>query len=226
MIIQDIQKLIDNKLEPNAQEWAMDVEDVLRELDMMTSENIELLKYIKTHNTQEQRAFPTQADTIVAILKRIVKKIEKSSELALKREDVIMTKENVFIVYSHQNTNVMREIKEFVRENLGFEPKTLDIAECTGSVWDAFTEKSEGCQKAIVLMSDDDTVTDANGNTYKQARPNVFIELGYMIKKCGLKNVTIFYSEGCKEASDIGNLVSVHYGADKWTESLRKQLNR
>ena len=47
-----------------------------------------------------------------------------------------------------------------------------------------------------------------------------------MIKKCGLKNVTIVYSEGCKEASDIGNLVSVHYGTDKWTESLRKQLNR
>lgn len=29
MMIQDIQKLIDNKLEPNAQECAMDVEDVL-----------------------------------------------------------------------------------------------------------------------------------------------------------------------------------------------------
>ena len=32
MIIQAIQKLIDNKLEPNAQEWAMDVEDALSEV--------------------------------------------------------------------------------------------------------------------------------------------------------------------------------------------------
>lgn len=59
----------------------------------------------------------------------------------IKGENIVMTKENVFIVYSHQNVNVMREIKEFIRENLGFEPKTLDIAECTGSVWDAFTKK-------------------------------------------------------------------------------------
>lgn len=48
-------------------------------------------------------------------------------------------------------------------------------------------------------MSDDDTVTDVNGITYKQARPNVFIELGYMIHKCGLNNVTIVYSSDCKE---------------------------
>lgn len=137
-----------------------------------------------------------------------------------------MTRENVFIIYSHQNRTVMLDVKDFLKENLGFEPKTLDIAECTGSVWDAFTEKSAECQKAIVLMSADDKVTDANGNTYKQARPNVFIELGYMIHKCGLNNVTIVYSEDCKEASDIGNLISVHYETDKWTESLRKQLNR
>lgn len=234
MQIKDIQNLIDNKLEPNAQEWAMDVEDILTELDALTPETIELLTYIKSHNTQGQKVFPTQADTVVAILKRIIGKIEKSSESIINGGNVVMTKENVFIVYSHQNINVMREIKEFIRENLGFEPKTLYIAECTGSVWDAFTEKSAECQKAIVLMSDDDEVTDANGDTYKQARPNVFIELGYMIHKCGLNNVTIIYSSdcketsdvGCKEASDIGNLVSVHYGADKWTESLRKQLNR
>lgn len=226
MQIKDIQNLIDNKLEPNAQEWAMDVEDILTELDALTPETIELLTYIKSHNTQGQKAFPTQADTVVAILKRIIGKIEKSSESIINGGNVVMTKENVFIVYSHQNINVMREIKEFIRENLGFEPKTLDIAECTGSVWDAFTEKSAECQKAIVLMSDDDEVTDANGDTYKQARPNVFIELGYMIHKCGLNNVTIIYSSDCKETSDIGNLVSVHYGADKWTESLRKQLNR
>lgn len=226
MQIKDIQRLINNKLQPNVAEWTYDVEDALSELDMLTPETKRLLLEIRNCNASWHKSFPEQSDSIVALLKRAIKRIEKSSDNNIQGESVVMTKENVFIVYSHQNANVMREIKEFIRENLGFEPKTLDIAECTGSVWDAFTEKSEECQKAIVLMSDDDTVTDANGNTYKQARPNVFIELGYMIKKCGLKNVTIVYSEGCKEASDIGNLVSVHYGADKWTESLRKQLNR
>lgn len=55
MMIQDIQKLIDNKLEPNAQEWAMDVEDVLTELNAVTPEVNELLSYIKTHSTQHQK---------------------------------------------------------------------------------------------------------------------------------------------------------------------------
>ena len=40
MQITDIQNLIDNKLEPNAQEWAMDVEDILTELDSLTPEGI------------------------------------------------------------------------------------------------------------------------------------------------------------------------------------------
>lgn len=226
MQIKDIQNLIDNKLQPNVAEWTMNVEDVLSETGNLTDEWKKLLNSIRRQNASWHKSFPEESDTIVAILKRVIKKIEKSSKSIIKGENVVMTKENVFIVYSHQNVNIMREIKEFIRENLGFEPKTLDIAECTGSVWDAFTEKSAECQKAIVLMSDDDKVTDTDGNTYKQARPNVFIELGYMIHKCGLNNVTIVYSNDCKEASDIGNLVSVHYGGDKWTESLRKQLNR
>jgi len=226
MQIKDIQNLIDNKLQPNVAEWTMNVEDILSETGNLTDERKKLLNSIRGQSISWHKLFPEESDTIVAILKRVIKKIEKSSEFIIKGENVVMTKENVFIVYSHQNVNMMREIKEFIRENLGFEPKTLDIAECTGSVWNAFTEKSAECQKAIVLMSDDDEVTDTDKNIYKQARPNVFIELGYMICKCGLKNVTIVCSENCIIPSDINGLTSVHYKSERWTESLRKQLNR
>lgn len=222
MEIKYIQNLINNPLKPNPSEWAMNIEDVLIENNDLSEAAKEAIRKTKFHNG----SFQNYTDELVAILKRVIKKIEKSSGFIIEGENVVMNEKNVFIVYSHQNANFMREIKEFTRETLGFEPKTLDIAECTGNVWDAFTEKSDECQKAIVLMSDDDEVTDVNGNVYKQARPNVFIELGYMIHKCGLNNVTIVYSNECKEPSDIGNLVSVHYGTDKWTESLRKQLNR
>lgn len=160
----------------------------------------------------------------MARLKLVIKSVEKSSNNQI--EEVVMTKENVFIVYSHQNSNIMREIKEFISENLDFEPKILDIDKYAGSIWKAFSENSEECQKAVVIMSADDSVIDVNGNEYKQPRPNVFIELGYMFHKCGLDNVTIVYSIDCEEPSDIRGLISVHYGVDKWTESLRKQLNR
>lgn len=218
MEVKDIQKLICNPLQPNPAEWAMDVEDILNECNCLSMEAETAIKKTKFHNG----AFSNYTDELVAILKRIIKKYKNDNAGG----DVIMTKDNVFIIYSHQNRPMMLDVKDFLKEDLGFEPKTLDIAECTGSVWDAFTEKSAECQKAIVLMSDDDKVTDTNGNTYKQARPNVFIELGYMINKCELKNVTIVCSENCVIPSDINGLTSVHYKSERWTESLRKQLNR
>ena len=221
MKISDIQKLIDNPLKPNPSEWAMDVEDILNETNNMTKESKTAIDRTKFHNG----AFTNYSDELVAILKRIIRKIEKTTD-NIKGDNIVMTKENVFIIYSHQNRNMMLDIKDFIKENLGFEPKILDISECTGNIWDAFSEISEPCQKAVVLMSDDDIVRDSNGNEYKQARPNVFIELGYMIHKCSLKNVTIVYSGEYNVPSDIGGLISVHYKSERWTESLRKQLNR
>lgn len=215
MQVQDIQRLIDNPLQPNPAEWAMDVEDALSEVNVLTKDDENALKLTKIHNG----AFPQYADILVASLKRIVRKLEKSSE------DKI-TKENVFIVYSHKHVDIMREIKEFVSEDLGFESKTLDISDFTGSVWDALSEKTQNCQKAIIVMTEDDKVVSDDGSEYMQARPNVFIELGYMIHKCNLKNVTIVCSENCKIPSDIGGLIYVVYKSDRWTESLRKQLNR
>lgn len=226
MQIKDIQNLIDNKLQPNVAEWTMDVEDVLSETDMLTDDIQKLLKSIKQHNLSWHQSFPEQSDEIVAILKRVIKKIKQSSDNNIQGGTIVMTKNNVFIIYSHQHSDMMREVKDFIREELGFEPKILDIADYTGSVWKAFSEKSETCQKAVVLMADDDSVKDVNGNEYKQARPNVFIELGYMIHKCGLENVTIVCSKNCNIPSDINGLISVQYKAEKWTESLRKQLNR
>lgn len=220
----DIQKLIDNKLKPNVAGWVMDVEDVLTEMNMLSDDDKQLLQKIRHNPIDWHRSFPEDSDTIVARLKRVIKSIEKSSNNQI--EEVVITKENVFIVYSHKNSNIMREIKEFISENLGFESKILDIDTYAGNIWGAFVEQSEDFQKAVVIMSDDDSVIDENGYKYKQARPNVFIELGYMIHKCGLKNVTIVYSTDCKEASDISGLISVHYGVNNWMESLRKQLNR
>ncbi len=222
MQIKDIQRLIDNPAKPNPSEWAMDVRDVLEETGYITDEITTALRTTINCNG----AFAQYTDLLVATLKRVIKKIEKSSDNNIQGDDIVMTKENVFIVYSHKHTDIMREIKEFVREDLGFEPKTLDISNCTGGIWDALFEKTQDCQKAIIVMTEDDKVVSDDGSEYMQARPNVFIELGYMVSKCNLKNVTIVCSENCKIPSDISGLIHVVYKSDKWTESLRKQLNR
>lgn len=222
MQIKDIQRLIDKPLQPTPAEWAMDIKDVLSETGTATKETDNALHLLIIHNG----AFPQYTDLLVATLKRVIKKIEIPSDNNIKGESVIMTKENVFIVYAHQDRYMMLDIKDFIENTLGFEPKTLDISDYAGSVWDAFTSEVSNCEKAIVLMSEDDAVMTSDGKRYRQARPNVFIELGYMIHKCELKNVVIVYSGKCYVPSDIQGLSSILYGSDKWTESLRKQLNR
>lgn len=130
MKIADVQKLIDNPLQPNPSEWAMDVEDILVETNNLSEDAKNAIKKTKFHNG----AFQNYTDELVAILKRIVKKRKKLKSKNIKGEDIIMTKENVFIVYSHQHRDMMLDVKEFINEELGFEPKTLDISEFTGSV--------------------------------------------------------------------------------------------
>ena len=71
-------------------------------------------------------------------------------------------------------------------------------------------------------MTGDGKVVSDDGSEYMQAKPNVFIELWYMVSKCNLKNVTIVCSENYKIPSDIGGLIHVVYKSDRWTESLRK----
>lgn len=79
MQIKDIQRLINNKFQPNVAEWSYDVEDALSELDMLTPEIKRLLLTIRNCNTDWHKSFPEQSDSIVALLKRAIKRIEKSS---------------------------------------------------------------------------------------------------------------------------------------------------
>ena len=122
----------------NPVEWAMDVEDILLETETDTKKTDNALHLLTVHNG----AFSQYTDLLVAILKRVIKKIEKSSDNNIQGESVIMTKENVFIVYSHKHADIMREIKEFVREVLGFDPKTLDISDFMGGIRNVLFEKT------------------------------------------------------------------------------------
>lgn len=75
MQIKDIQQLIDNPLQPNLAEWAMDVKDVLSETETATKETDNALHLLTVHNG----AFPQYTDLLVATLKRVIRKIEKIS---------------------------------------------------------------------------------------------------------------------------------------------------
>ena len=45
-----LKKMIENQLRPNPAEWAMDAEDVLTELNMLSDEARKHIDNVKTHN--------------------------------------------------------------------------------------------------------------------------------------------------------------------------------
>lgn len=72
----EIKRLMDNPLKPNASEWAMDAEDVLSEINMLTDESKKAIKDIKFFNGQGVGA--SKVDVLVAFLKRAYNKITPS----------------------------------------------------------------------------------------------------------------------------------------------------
>lgn len=68
---EELTRLINNPLKPNAVEWAMDAEDILTDMNLLSPEAIQHIKTIKTHGG----AFNQDNDALVAILKRAYKSI-------------------------------------------------------------------------------------------------------------------------------------------------------
>ena len=139
--------------------------------------------------------------------------------------DIMTNKNDVFIVYAFKGRTVMLDVKDIIQNDFGFVPHVLNISKYAGFPWDALVQESKDCGKAVVIMTADDIVTCENGE-YSQSRPNVFIELGYMIRQCGLENVTIVLDRDCILPSDIQNIIHVQYQSDRWTDDLRNQMNR
>jgi len=213
-------------MSPNAAEWAMDVEDVLLEMKKLTQENQQLLKEISAHTESFNKSFPGKVNKIVGVLKRIAAELELSPENTLPIEEIEMENKNVFIVYSHQQKDIMHEIKDYIREEFCLIPKTLDAAKQSGNIWNAFVKEAAICSRAIVIMTEDDTIIPKEGEQYKQARPNVLIEMGYLFCQCKQDNVIIVRTKNCNIPSDIEGLIYVVYKSDNWKDELRKQLNK
>lgn len=68
---EELKRLIDNPLKPNAVEWAMDSEDILSNMNLLSPETKNCIKMIKDHGG----AFNQYNDALVAILKRAYKSI-------------------------------------------------------------------------------------------------------------------------------------------------------
>jgi len=117
-----------------------------------------------------------------------------------------------FIVHGW-DTNILEDLRHYLTTEL-FLPEPVVLSE-TSSVGRTIIEKLEdasiGVDLVFVLCTPDDTVL-SNGNTYKQARPNVLIELGYFYGRLGRLSgkVIVIIKDDLNIPTDISGVTYIH----------------
>lgn len=202
----------------NSTAWLQKVKRTLNKLNLLDDDiswEIETL-------CKRGYLFPESCDNIINYLKECIDNVTDDTALFEDRKDM---NKDVFIVYAQKGEAIKLQVQNFIQNTLNFIPHTLDISKYTGSIWDAFVRESQVCSKAIVVMTADDEIHDGN-DKYYQSRPNVFIELGYLIHKCGLDNVTIVSKGDISMPTDISGIIHVKMDNPDWKESIRNQMDR
>lgn len=116
---------------------------------------------------------------------------------------------NIFLVHGHG-----LDIRNFIADKLkemGYNPIILDREIKTGTtVLEKFISYANESSKAIIFMTADDKIAKEK-NEYYQARPNVFIELGYFLGIMDKRDIIIIKQDEASISSDIGGVVYEPY---------------
>lgn len=192
--------------------------------DKAIEDTIKQAKTFSNNSGWFEKHHPDLLSWLMILLEDIPEDSEINSQSTNNGEESDMNKD-VFIVYAHKGEAIKLQVQDFIQNTLKFTPHTLDISKYTGSIWDAFVKESQICSKAIVVMTADDEIHDGD-NKYYQSRPNVFIELGYLIHKCSLDNVTIVSNGDVEMPTDISGIIHVKMDNPNWKESIRNQMDR
>ena len=127
---------------------------------------------------------------------------------------------NIFLVHGHG-----LEIRNYFDQRLkrmGYNPIILDREIETGTtVLEKFMSYANKSSKAIIFMTADDKIIK-DKNVYSQARPNVFIELGYFLGIMDKRDIIIVKQEGATIPSDIGGVVYEPYSNNKEKELFER----
>lgn len=86
------------------------------------------------------------------------------------------------------------------------------------SIIDKFVCEAQSCLKVIILCTADVKIVNDSDN-YFQARPNVFLELGYFICEIGSNNIILINEINSKIPTDYQGICYIIYNKE---EKLKK----
>lgn len=128
----------------------------------------------------------------------------------------------VFIVHGHDMA-MLAEVETFVRR-IGLDAIILSGKPNEGrTLIEKFENHAVKASAAIVLLSPDDEVREADGTTNRRARQNVILELGYFTGVLGRALVVPLYKTGVELPSDYHGIVYVAFEGN-WMVALAKEL--
>ncbi len=179
---------------------------------------IKLLQYF-----QKENIFFRESEVVNNIINKNY--VNKEDEKELKKLIKTASK-NVFVVYGH-NEELKDEVCQTLINN-GYNPLTLDKRNILGgeTILDAIIAQAKECLTAVAICSADDVVQVKKENNeqkeYKQPRPNVFFEIGYLYHCYAITRVLIVKTKDAKICSDLHG---IRYIPDNELEQLINSLN-
>ena len=130
----------------------------------------------------------------------------------------------VFIVHG-RNHIIRDETRDFLKSK-NFEPIILEYEANKGQfILEKFLSAASTVSYAIILMTGDDKVKNADEIEAVRARQNVILELGYFISQIGKERIIILQDPNVENPSDINGLLYETIADDgKWKERILTEL--
>jgi len=168
-------------------------------------------------------------EDIIGVLGAVVTRLRRNPGLAQRTQGSAgpPATKNIFVVHGRDEAK-WRELKDILRERFGLNPIILQEQPDAGcpTLIEKFEYYAEMCSYAVAIFTPDDEVTDANGEAYLQARPNVIYELGWFCGKLGRGRVMLLLKEETSVFSDFGGIIQKRFRSNvsEKIEEIRKDL--
>ena len=206
-----LDNLINNPLKPNPAEWAMDSEDVLCELNMLSEEAKQHINSIKAHNG----TFQQHNDALVAILKRA----RKSVTVTIAPPE-IKTRHQVFVAmkFDDERNSLYNEVLTPTVQAANYSIVKVDDQEYEGSIIGKIVDD---ITDSTILIAD---LTGNRGGVYYEAGIAKGLQLCNHPIRMILTCEKDFFDKEKVHFDVQGDNIILYTSDEDYKERLRKRL--
>jgi predicted nucleotide-binding protein len=138
-----------------------------------------------------------------------------------------MKKIKIFIAHGHDSKSVL-ELKDFL-VSLEMDPMVLFQLDDLGfTIIEKFEHYASQCEFAFAILTPDDKVADElSGIEVWRARQNVYLEIGWFMRKLGRRKVVLLHKGPIELPSDLLGILYLPFTKSIYevSEKIRQRLH-